>query len=68
MDHLTKEMKNIIMEIERYLHHNTDELCGDDLVGDGKRTKEFKEIILKIDQIIMLYNKRAVSDLYKTNR
>lgn len=25
-----------------YMHHNTDDLCGDDLVGDGRRTMRFK--------------------------
>lgn len=45
---LTKE----IVDVENYLHWNTDNLCGDDLIGDGKLTASFHNKIQRINKAL----------------
>lgn len=52
---MMEESKAFLDEIQNYLHFNTDNLCGDNLVGDQKFTKRFNEIISKIDEEIKSY-------------
>lgn len=39
-----------LAKIENYLHHNTDNLCGDDCIGDKKLTMRFENRIIQIQK------------------
>jgi hypothetical protein len=54
-----EQTKARIEDVENYLNWNADELCGDDLVGDQKRTKRFKDIM----QTIQILKKKHSADL-----
>jgi len=41
-----------LSQIENYLHHNTDNLCGDDCIGDKKLTMRFENRIIQIQKAI----------------
>jgi hypothetical protein len=43
--------------LEIYLNFSTDDLCGDDLIGDRKKTIRFEQKLKKIEQTFELLRK-----------
>lgn len=51
-----------LSEAGNYLHWHTDDLSGDDLVGDGRRTRSFNRITSEIEQAIAQIHALGGSD------
>lgn len=51
------QMREALREIENYLNWNSDELSGDNLIGDGKLTARYQEILQVTSRAI--YNIRT---------
>ncbi len=47
-DH-TAKLVDLICELENYLNHRTDDLVGDDCIGDKKLTMRFESLLSKIN-------------------
>lgn len=47
----TKKLLDLIDELENYLNWRTDDLVGDDLIGDQKHTKRFNQLLNKINEV-----------------
>lgn len=45
-------MEEALSNTLNYLHHNTDNLCGDDLIGDGRLTSRFKQRVSEVEKAI----------------
>ena len=43
-------------KVQNYLHWNTDNLCGDDLIGDGRLTANFNNRIIHINEALQAWN------------
>ncbi len=50
---------NTLGDVLNYLHHNTDNLYGDDCKGDGKLTARFKRQILEIETSLAAFNAKV---------
>lgn len=51
------ELGTTLEIIENYLNFSTDDLCGDDLIGDKKKTTRFESRIKQINLALAAYNK-----------
>lgn len=48
---LLDEVEQLLIEMDRYLNWNSDDLVGDDLIGDQKRTKSFNAKLKLVEDI-----------------
>lgn len=53
MDEMTKKLE----EIENYLNFRTDDLVGDDLIGDKRHTIRFNSLLESINKTLEKYKK-----------
>ena len=44
---------DLIIEIQNYLNFRTDDLVGDDLIGDKKHTNRFNSLLEKINSVLL---------------
>ena len=51
------KLVEVLNDTLNYLHWNTDNLCGDDLIGDKRLTTKFKARIASIEQALSNFQK-----------